>query len=1027
MAHFEAERTVIYQQLETFLSRVKPTAFGPAHPLTEGEMVVTGKGLGPERAPEKGWKKFPIPSLWGGRDQTTWFRFRITIPEAMKGLRVAAQFLAHAEMMAYLDGVPRQGIDPGRKTLFLTDKAKGGETYDLVLEAVPGTVHDQIHRFDLAQLVTFLPEVWEFYWDMLTPLHAIPQMPENSASRRQLLTLLHDTAQMVLIERHPEPEYAASVHKARRFLLNGLKKFETSEGRGTLTLAGHSHLDTAWLWPIRETKRKTGRTWANMLGLMDEYEDFHFSCSQPVQYEWAKTYFPELYERARKRIKEGRWEPIGCMWVEPDLNVPSGESLVRQCLFGKRFFRREFGRDVRVAWTPDTFGYSYALPQILRRCGVDSYMTSKIFWNQYTKFPYSLFHWEGLDGSRVLTFMPDNYNGYPKPEQLVTQWDKFLQKESCDEFVFPYGHGDGGGGVSRGMIEYGRRLKNLTGIPRARFGRVDDTIDRIKGSTDLERLPVYNGELYFELHRGCQTSQARTKRNNRKGELLLRSTELAGVIAAQHGAAYERDELNALWKTLLTNQFHDILPGTSVTEVYTTCDAEYADLLARASAVRDRAIAALADKTDTTGEGTAILVFNDLPWMRDDVARIAIKLPKGPFAVLSPDGLAVPHQVAADGTLLFEARDLPPLGHAVYRLVNRAVDAPASPIKAAANRIENDYLRVKLDSHGRITSLFDKLEGRETVPQGQKANVLQLFRDQPGRWDAWDIDFNFEEKMWEPDAPVSVEVIEQGPVRAVVRVVRKTGKSTITQDITLYADGLRVDFDTHVDWQETWTLLKAAFPVDVRSSRATFEVQYGAIERPTHRNEPADAAKFEVPAQKWADLSEGDYGVSVLNDCKYGYDALGNQLRISLLRSSTIPDPVADKGEHRFTYSVYPHTGDWRAGTVQEAYELNCPLLAVPVPSTPGKLPAVAAFATVDAENVILDTVKQCEDSKDVIVRLYEAYGQRGDVNLTFGRTPKKVVECDLMEENGTPVAHTGANVALYVRPYEIRTLKVSF
>jgi alpha-mannosidase len=1027
MAHFDAERTIVNYQVQTLIHRVGETIYGEKFPVTKVEMAVTGRDRGPERAPKTGWKKVSLPLHWGGLDQTTWFKLHVKVPEHMKGHQVTLEAKPGGEALIYVNGEPRQGHDPGRLRVFVTKKAKGGETFEVVFESVPSTQFDIVHSFDYAHLQVFHPQVWEFYWDLYVPWLALASMPENGAPRRQLLDLLENTAAQVERERHPEPAYFESLVKAQTFFRKGLKNFEASDDLGTLTLAGHSHLDTAWLWPVRETKRKAGRTWANMLDLMDDYDDFHFVCSQPAQYEWAKTHFPELYARAKKRIKEGRWEPIGCMWVEPDLNVPSGESLVRQCLFGKRFFREEFGKDVRIAWTPDTFGYTYALPQILSKCGVDTYMTTKIHWNQYTKFPYSLFHWEGLDGSRVLTFMPVNYNGFPDPAQLVTQWEAFQQKDRCDEFVFPFGHGDGGGGPSREMLEHGRRLQNLSGIPRTRFGRVDEAVDRMKEATDLEALPVYNGELFFELHRGCQTSQARTKRNNRKAELLLRNAELISTMAAAHGAPYEQNELNSIWKTVLTNQFHDILPGTSLTEVYTTCDAEYADVLNRAAAVRDRALAALAAKIDTTGEGAAVLVFNDLPWMRDDVVRMQTKLPKGAFAVLSPEGLAVPHQIAADGALLFEARDLPPLGYAVYRIVSGADDASASELKVSAKGIENDYLRVKLDSHGRITSLFDKLEGREIVPKGQKANVLQLFRDQPGHWDAWDIDFNFMLKSWEPDAPVSVEVVEEGPVRAIVRVVRTTNKSTITQDITLYADGLRVDFDTHVDWQETWTLLKAAFPIDVRSTRATFEIQYGAIERPTHRNEPADAAKFEVPAQRWADLSEGDYGVSILNDCKYGYDALGNLLRISLLRSPTLPDGTADKGEHRFTYSVYPHTGDWRAGTVQEALELNCPLLAVDVPSTKGKLPAVSAFATVDAENLILDAVKKCEDSKSVIVRLYEAYGQRGRAMIRFGQAPRKVVECDLMEENEVAVKHKGANVELYVKPYEIRTLKVTF
>jgi len=633
-----------------------------------------------------------------------------------------------------------------------------------------------------------------------------------------------------------------------------------------------------------------------------------------------------------------------------------------------------------------------------------------------------------LDGTRILALMPRNYNGSPNPAQLIDQWTNCKQKEKIDHFLFPFGFGDGGGGATAEMIEYGRRTKDLIGIPKTEFGTVGECIDRIMKECPPEQLPTWNGELYFELHRGCQTSHSRTKRFNRKCEFKLQEAEFFGVLAMLHGGEYEHALLEETWKTVLTNQFHDILPGTSVNEVYVTAEKEYAEALQAATDAGSRALQAVGRKLDTAGEGTPILVFNSLSWDRMDVVEVAVALPKGPFHVVDADGVPVLHQKLGDDRLLFEAPEVPSMGHAIYRIVPGSESLSQRPmLKASSKGMENEFLRIKFDKNGALASIYDKIEGREIVPKGRKANELQLFEDRPNVWEAWDIDFNFEENQWAPDVPETVQVIEQGPVRAIVRIVRRTNQSTITQDVTMYAHAPRVDFVTEVDWQERRTLLKAAFPVEVRSNYATFDVQYGTIERTTHTNREADLAQFEVAAHKWMDLSEGDYGVSVLNDSKYGCDVKGNVLRLSLLRGPMLPDPDADKGRHCFTYSVYPHALTWRNGTVQQAFELNKPLVAAVAASSNGALPAVGSFVAVDVENVVIDTVKKHEDSDAVIVRLFEHYGQRGKATLTFGRTPKSVVECDLMEENDTATDFSGDSVTLNIKPYEIRTLKVRF
>lgn len=1063
MIHFAAERPVVIQQLHNRLKTIYATLYAERRAIGKIEYVVTGQGKGPEAIPKQGWEPFPENCRWGGFDQTTWFRVKVTVPKEWQGETVVALvrtaewslipgstgLTEGGEALAYVDGVPRQGIDRNRDEILLAEKAKGGEKFELVFEACPSTRYDLHHLFGYAEIAIRRALPWEFYWDALVPLQACETLDPNWAPARKLLEVVNEAVKRVALQhvdarKHPsfdpqpptrwfcevldEEAYLESLKKAQRFLRKELKAFATSEGMGSLTLAGHAHIDTAWLWPLRETQRKCSRTFSTILRLMERYPEFHFSCSQPVQYTWMKEHYPTIFEGIKKRVKEGRWELCGAPWVEPDHNMPSGEALIRQYLYGNRWFDREFGQRSRVAWVPDSFGYPYQLPQIMKMCQLSSFITTKIDWSQYTKFPYSMFMWEGADGTRIPAVMPPlNYNGNPTPADCREQWNRFQQKERVDELPFPFGYGDGGGGPTAGQIETGRRLENLAGVPKCTFGRLEDCVERMVKKTDRNKLPVWNGELYLEYHRACQTSQARTKQNNRLSELLLRNAELFNSLAHLHGGTYDNDNLYAAWLTVLTYQFHDILPGSSLTEVYTQGEQDYAEAREHIVAADKQALVHLIKKIDTAGEGTPLVVFNTTPWVRTEAATVPVELPNEPFSVLDPRGEVVPHQRLDDETLLFEARDVPPMGWAVYRLARRREEAQAGMLEVTQTRLENEYLRVQLDKNGQLTSVYDKFEDREVLAPGARGNVFQLFDDRPHLHDAWDTDFNFEETMWEFEPAESVEVVEKGPVRVAVRVVRKTKRSTLQQDIVLYAHSPRIDFMTKVDWHEKQTLFKVAFPVDVRSTRATYEIQYGAIERPTHSNRDADRAQFEVAAQRWADLSEGDYGVSLLNDCKYSYDVRGNTLRLSLMRSPIDPDPQADEGEHTFTYSLYPHAYDWRNGTVTQAYELNVPLITVESPPIKGALPPVYSFVSVDSEHVVLDTVKKHEDSAALILRLYESHGQRGDCTLTFAQKPTKVTECDGMEENDTPVKFTGNAFTIYVTPYQVRTFKVTF
>jgi alpha-mannosidase len=1054
MPHFDAEWRIEGIQINDRLNEIRGSLYSHRSPVMGWEAVETGQKQGPCDPPEQGWGPFDIGSVWGGKDVTVWFRATASVPEEMEGKRVVALIRPGGESLVYINGEPCQGLDRNRDEVLLLERARGGEIFEILIESYSSARFDEKHTFQYADLAAVNTDVHKFYWDARVAFDVLQILPRGSATQLRMMELLNRCVKTVDLGHRGDERYEASIEKAQTMLDQGMKGFQVGEGfdpsrtgLGSLCLTGHSHIDTAWLWPLRETQRKCGRTFASVLKYMEEYPYYNYSQSQPQLYEYTKKYYPTVYEGIRKRVKEGRWEPVGATWVEQDSNISSGESLVRQLLYGNRFFRKEFGIHSRTCWLPDAFGFCWSLPQILKKAGVDFFATTKIDWSQYNKFPYSLFLWQGIDGTRILSIMPPlNYNGSLAPRDCLAQWEQFKQKDQCDELVYSFGHGDGGGGPTKEMLETGIRLEDMVGVPKCSFGRVQDYFDRLDESVDEEKLPVWNGELYLELHRACQTTQSRTKRNNRKSELLYRDAEFLASMAMLRGGYYPQGKLYEGWKVILCSQFHDILPGSSINEVYEDTDKSYAEVLKAGREVVSGALESLKQKIDTSGSGRAIIVFNTLSWSRDDVASAKVKLAGEDFAILDEEGRQVLCQIiGSDGEyteILFEANNVPPMGYVVYRLVaGEKMTGQPGNLAVLSQNMENSLYRIELDEKGTVSRIYDKSMDKEVIAENCRGNVLQFFDDRPHAHDAWDVDFNFTENMQELARLESVEVTETGPVRATVRVVRRTEKSSIVQDISIYSKLPRIDFVTNVDWWEKRTLMKVTFPVEILSPRATYEIQFGTMERPTHFNTSWDRAKFEVPAQRWVDLSEGDYGVSLMNDCKYGHDVHDNVIRLSLLRSPISPDPHADEGKHQFTYSLHPHMGDWREGeTVQRAYELNCPLIGVPVEarlesgseSQAGELPSWFSFASLDKRHVVIDAIKKAEDSDEIIVRVYEAYGQRGKVTLTFGIAPEKVAECNLMEE---VAAHAGVSaldvsgksVSFYVKPYEIRTFKVKF
>ena len=1039
MPHFPAERKVLDRQIIYRLEKIQATFYRNHSPIEGWETVVTGTQKGPEAIPTEGWQPFTPGVQWGGYNITQWFRAKATVPQSLAGEPVVMLVETGGDALAYVGGVPAGGLDRNHHEILLTPKAQGGETYDIAIEA-----HSTANMYDDPPMRMFggSPSLavrndlaWSFYWDIKVAHAAASALPNNTQTCQQLQDLVDwGIKQVELNDVNDVAAYTANLEEAQARFRQRLRKFEHSWGMGNITYVGHSHIDTAWLWQIRETKRKCSRTFSTVLSHMEQYPDFIFSQGQPQLYEFMKDHYPAIWEGIKRRVREGRWEVTGGGWVEQDSNVSGAEALVRQYLYGNRFFQKEFGKRAELVWLPDAFGFPITMPQIWKKAQLKAFGTTKINWSQYNQHPYSMFRWRGLDGSEVFSYMPPgSYNANPHPASILSDWDSFKQKDIGDELPVTFGHGDGGGGPTREQIENVRRMKDMAGFPKCSMGTLEETVSRMMKNVDWSKLPVYHDELYLELHRACQTTQARTKRFNRKGELLFRDTEFLSGMAMLDGFEYPQEEIYSLWKPFLCNQFHDILPGSSIREVYADAEDDYARILSDLSAMRERAMASIGARVNTAGEGTPVVVSNTLGWKRTDVAKVALAGMSEDVAVLDPDGNTVQSQVVtnADGAkeLLFETADVPSMGHAVYRVVPAADARPAakSGIKVARQRLENDFFVVHLTKNGAVRQVVDKTSGREVVPKGETANELQLFEDRPHAHDAWDVDYNIDENRWPMDDVVSMEVIERGPVRGVVRVVKKTDKSTLTQDITIWRSIPRIDFVTSVEWWEKYRLLKAAFPVDVLSRTATYEVQYGAIERPTHHSNERDRAKFEVPGHRWIDLSEGDYGVSLLNDCKYGFDTYENTMRISLLRSAVRPDPKADEGHHEFTYSLYPHAGSWReAQTVRRAYELNAPLVTRKETAHEGELAPVAGFVEADNPRVVIDCVKKAEDSDALIVRLYEAYGTRGEVKLSFAGSPRRVAECDLMEENELGLEVIDSSILFEIKPWEIRTFKVS-
>jgi alpha-mannosidase len=765
--------------------------------------------------------------------------------------------------------------------------------------------------------------------------------------------------------------------------------------------------------------------------------------------------YPDLFKQIEQRVKEGRWEVIGGMWVEPDLNMPDGESLVRQILVGKRYFQKNFGVDVKIGWNPDSFGYNYQLPQIYKKSGMDYFVTQKLMWaHEFTTFPYKYFWWQAPDGSRLLTYFPHDYadgiDAEPMGSQIATWMPSIYGKTIPDkpEMMHLYGVGDHGGGPTRIMLDHADQLRSPDAVfPKLEFSFARDFFADMEKKLPNMQVPTWDGELYFQYHRGVFTTQAETKRRIRRAEELVLNSEKFSSLASLYGRAYPQEGMERNWKNLLFDHFHDIMPGSGIAVNYLDAKRNLENVDRIANDFTMDSLREIAAHVNTQGNGIPVMIFNSLSWPRTDVTEAEVQLPEPARQIEAVDSAGKPAeaQLLSLDTQTHRARFLlltntPSLGYQTYFVRAATSASPAhSSLKASADTLENEFIRVKVDPQtGCMTSLFDKRSGTESLAPAETdtggpktstcGNLLQTFVDKPQKWDAWNIDADFEKQHWDLDKADEVKLLESGPLRAIIEVKNHFQNSTFVRDITLYAGVPRVDVKMQVEWHEKHILLKVAFPLNAHSDKATYEIPFGSVERRTTRNTPAEQAQFEVPAQRWADISDSKHGFSLLNDCKYGYDAKGNVLRLSLLRSPEWPDPHADEGHHEFTYSLYPHGGGWKdALTIRRGYELNYKLISLPFGKHQGTLAAKHSFLQAQPDNVIVTAVKKAEDDNALVFRFYEWAGKDGEVKLQLPPGAQSASETDLMERPIANLPVENAAVTLRTKPYEIKTIKVQY
>ncbi len=977
---------------------------------------VPGEPISYEDALGAAYVPFRIGSKWGKPWGTAWFTLRAVVPGDWAGQEIEAiidlGFANHspgfqAEGSIWnAPGGPSCSVHPLRRNVPLPS-ASAGTAVDLLLEAASnpsfkGTIptpmgsrstagSSPIYRFQRADIAVYQREVHALALDIEVLQNTMVMLTLEDPRRHKILRALERSIDALDLD-----DVVATASAARAQLAPALAVPARASAHNIVAV-GHAHIDTAWLWPLRETIRKCSRTFSSAVALMDDYPEYNFVCSQAAQYEWMERLYPDVFAGIKAKVAAGQWHPVGGMWVEADMNIPSGESIARQLVFGQRYFESRFGRRCTEVWIPDVFGYPGSLPQIFAAGGCDRFITQKLSWNKQNKLPHHTFRWFGIDGTSVLTHFPpvDTYNAEVDPVELAYAQANFNDKGWSDWSLMPFGYGDGGGGPTREMLERARRVRDLDGLPRVTIGTVDQFFENVEAEGEIHDIPEWRGELYFEMHRGTFTTQTNTKVGNRTCERLLREAELWWTYATVDAPDdYPYDTLDDIWKEVLLQQFHDIIPGSSIAWVYEDTAEVYGRLVPQLEHLISDALDRITPRTPT--------IANPASHARDEIV----------IAQLAPAGDG-PTQTLADGRIAFRGA-VPGVGCA------EAIALPVvEQVLVDGNSISNGVVSIRWNDNGELISLIDVSSGRDAFAEGTAGATIELAHDLPNVYDAWDLEEWARRSSQTISACDFVEVLDAGPLVARVRVRRSFGRSSLSQTYIVRAGSARVDIDFDIEWHEDEQLLSIAFPIDVHSDHVDCGIQFGSVSRPRYPNTSWDAAKFEVCAHRWVDVSETGFGVAVLNDGRYGHAVQGDAIRVTLQRAPKHPDPTADRGRHQTRVSLLAHNGD-RLAVVAEAEFLNEPLRVVS-----GNAAMIQSeLVSITHRAIEISAVKRSDDrSGDVVVRAFERAGQRvmqsGWITGAGNQTPVTLLEEPLAAASSERI---GASEVFH--PFELRTMR---
>ena len=1001
---------------------------------------------------DESWSDFPVGSNWEGRDYYLWLVTELQIPVLKEEEdfvllfyfgKTGPGYCSGFESMIFINDEPYQGVDSNHCEVFI-GATYSGQTVRLALKlwsGLEGGGPQQVmyHKFLYADHSMLSPTVDDLYYTSKVMLDTVLLLDSNDPRRFKMLNALERAYEKVDWSEPGGEHFYGSLEEAN-LLLNGELLGMTKDTPITITAVGHTHIDVAWLWQLKHTREKSARSFSTVLRLMERYPEYIFLQSQPQLYAYIKEDYPEIYEKIKEKIAEGTWEVDGAMWVEADCNISSGESLVRQILHGSRFIKQEFGKETKYLWLPDVFGYSWALPQILKKSGIETFMTTKISWNQYNRLPHDTFIWRGIDGSEVLAHFittPDagidleyfsyyTYNGVLEPSTVRGIYDQYRDKDINDELLLCYGYGDGGGGVNREMLEKRKRLDRMPGLPHVKTGRAKEYFERlhetVKGTKNY--VHTWDGELYLEYHRGTYTSQAFVKKWNRKLELAYRRAELLHTLASvrKENWAYPAEKIVKGWEIILRNQFHDIIPGSSIKEVYQDNVVEYQEAKDLALEMENNFANLYLERKDNQWS-----IFNDAGWSSSELVFIPLT-EDGVFE--DSKGQTIPSEKISDGYLV-ECLEVAALSSKVITFVPEKEGSSAgncsgkntsdSSFTISEHDIETPYYRIAWNDEGHLTSIVDRENQRQVLKEGGLGNYLRIFEDKPMQYDAWDIDLYYVLKSKTLTAN-KIEILSKTALYASVGFYYEFGKSTIIQEMRVYTGSRRIDFKTKVNWQERQQLLRTSFDVNIRGTEAVYDIQYGNVKRSTHWNTSWDMARFESVGHQWVDFAQREYGVALLNDSKYGYSVKDHTMSLSLLKGAIYPDPDADLGEHEFTYSLLPHKGDFVEGNVtQEAWSLNSPMVALK-----GETREETFIQVNSEEPVVIDAIKLREDGGGVILRYHDHTGSNREFTLEPEFDFKCWQETSLMEEPiGEEIFNEDGSIRLTLAPYEIKTIVI--